>query len=95
MLLDSVLVPARCLVDGEMIVQETGLEAVDYLHVELDSHDVVQAEGAPSETFVDDNSRGIFHNAAEFAVLYPETVAHWHARAQLRHLAPAWPGTRC
>ena len=75
MLLDGVLVPARCLVDGERIVQETGLEAVDYVHVELDSHDVVLAEGAPSETFVDDHSRGIFHNAAEYAVLYPEAVA--------------------
>ena len=48
------------------------MERVDYLHVELDSHDVLLAEGAPSESFLDDDSRGLFHNATEFAVLYPD-----------------------
>ncbi len=72
MFLDGILVPARCLVNGISIVQEHGLGRVDYFHVELDSHDVLLAEGAPSESFLDDNSRGMFHNAGEFAALYPQ-----------------------
>jgi hypothetical protein len=73
MLLDGLLVPARCLVNGSSIVQERGLKQVDYFHVELDTHDIILAEGAPSETFLDDDSRGAFHNAHEFAALYPDT----------------------
>ena len=72
MFLDDVLVPAWCLVNGSTIVQERGLDRVDYVHVELDSHDVLLAEGAASESFMDDDSRGVFHNASEFAVLYPD-----------------------
>ena len=41
------------------------------MHVELDSHDILLAEGAPSESFVDDGSRRVFQNAAEFHQLYP------------------------
>ncbi len=71
MFLHGMLIPARFLVDGSSIVQERRLQRVDYFHVELDSHDVLLAEGAPSESFLDDDSRGMFHNAHEFAALYP------------------------
>ena len=71
MLLDGFLVPARCLTNGTTITRQRRLDQVDYVHVELESHDVIFAEGAPSETFLDDDSRGMFHNAAEFATLYP------------------------
>ncbi len=77
MFLDGMLIPARCLVNGSTITQERSLAAVDYFHIELDSHDVLLAEGAPSESFVDDDSRGMFHNAAEFAALYPDRA--WQA----------------
>ena len=72
MFLDGVLVPAHCLVNGVTIVRARGMERVDYFHVELDTHDLLLAEGAPSESFIDDGSRGVFHNAAEFAGLYPD-----------------------
>ncbi len=75
MFLDGLLVPARCLVNGSTIVQERVLPRVDYFHIELDSHDVLLAEGAPSESFVDDDSRGMFHNASEYAALYPGAPA--------------------
>ena len=75
MFLDGLLIPARCLVNGSIIKQERSLERVDYFHVELDTHDVLLAEGAPSESFLDDDSRGLFHNAAEYAALYPEAPA--------------------
>ncbi len=71
MLLDGLLTPARCLIDGSTIVRDY-VERVDYLHVELDGHDILLAEGAASESFIDDSSRGAFHNAAEFATLYPD-----------------------
>ena len=71
MFLGGVLIPARCLVNGSTIMQQRGLKRVDYYHVELDSHDVLLAEGAPSESFLDDDSRGMFHNADEFAAMYP------------------------
>ena len=71
MFLDGALIPARHLTNGVTIHCERVLDQVDYFHIELDSHGIVLAEGAPSETFVDDDSRGIFHNAAEHAALYP------------------------
>ena len=73
MFLDGLLIPARCLVNGTTVAQEHGLKRVDYYHVELDSHDVLLAEGAPSESYLDDDSRGMFHNASEFAALYPDS----------------------
>jgi autotransporter passenger strand-loop-strand repeat protein len=75
MFLDDLLVPARCLANRSTIVQERGLDRVDYFHVELETHDVLLAEGAPSESFMDDDSRGMFHNAAEWETLYPNAPA--------------------
>ena len=72
LLLGGMLIPARHLVNGTSITRECGRERVDYFHIELDSHDVLLAEGAPSESFMDDDSRGVFHNAVEFALLYPD-----------------------
>jgi len=34
--------------------------------------DIIFAEGIPAETFVDCDNRGMFHNAGEFAALYPD-----------------------
>ena len=74
MLLGGHLVPARCLVNATNIRQDRALPRIDYLHVELDTHDALLAEGAPSETFLDDDSRHLFQNAAEFAALYPSAI---------------------
>jgi hypothetical protein len=72
MMLDGLLVPARMLVNGTSIVRERPAGPVHYLHIELAQHGIILAEGAATETFVDDESRGRFHNAAEFAALYPD-----------------------
>ena len=72
MFLEGVLIPARCLVNGTSIRQESGLSRVDYVHIELDLHDVIFAEGAPSETFVDDGGRAMFHNAIDYSARYPD-----------------------
>ena len=75
MFLDGVLVPAASLVNGRTIRQEVRADRVDYIHIELAEHDVIFAEGAPSETFLDDDSRTAFHNASEYAALYGDLVS--------------------
>ncbi len=80
MFLNGVLIPARHLVNGTTITQERGLERVDYYHVELNSHDLLLAEGAASESYFENGNRGQFHNAAEHAALYTD---------------PPAPGERC
>lgn len=72
MFVEGYLIPAHCLVNGGSIHCGTIGERVEYIHIELESHDLLLAEGAPSESFVDDGSRGMFHNAGTFAELYPE-----------------------
>ena len=83
MFLDGALIPAELLVNGRTILRAAGVDAVHYVHIELDSHDLLLAEGAPSESFVDDDSRGMFHNAAEHRTLYPDVPA-----APARYCAP-------
>jgi Hint domain len=74
----GVLVEAKDLVNGKSIVQAHSVDKVEYFHIELDTHDVIIAEGALSETFIDDDSRAMFHNALEFDALYAEEHAPGH-----------------
>ncbi len=69
--LEGVLIPAVALVNGDGIAQCTDVAEVAYFHIELETHDVIFAEGAAAETFIDDGSRLMFANAAEFGRLYP------------------------
>jgi len=73
--IDGALVPAGLLVNGASIVQAEEVEEVEYFHIEFAGHEVIFADGAPAESFVDDDSRNMFHNAAEFHALYPEAPA--------------------
>ena len=75
MFLDDVLVPAERLVNGISIVRCDAVAPVQYFHIELDTHDIILAEGAPSETFVDCDNRFMFQNAHEFARFYPDCDA--------------------
>lgn len=74
LLLDGVLIPAAALVNGASVVKVTRVDNLDYWHVELDSHDVLLAENTPAESFVDDEGRGLFHNARSFHELYPDAI---------------------
>jgi autotransporter-associated beta strand protein len=80
MYLDGVLIEAKDLVNGVSVVQAESVKQVEYFHIELESHDVIIAEGALSESFIDDDSRGMFHNAHEYRVMYPKDAATAIAR---------------
>ncbi len=75
MFLDGCLVLAECLVNGSSVLRDTACAEIEYFHVELDSHDVILAEDAPSESFVDDDSRTMFHNVAQYRALYGDRPA--------------------
>jgi hypothetical protein len=70
--IDGVLAQAKHLVNGATIVQESRIDRVDYFHIELDSHDVVFADGTPAETFIDCDNRLMFENGVEYPELYPD-----------------------
>ena len=70
--LDGLLVPAIELVNDISILQIDDFATIEYFHIELADHDLILAEGAASETYVDDNNRMIFHNASDYAALYPD-----------------------
>ncbi len=71
----GVLIEAKDLVNGSSIVQAERVDKVEYFHIELETHDVIFAEGALSESFLDDDSRAMFHNAHEYQALYPDAAA--------------------
>jgi len=66
------LIPVRLLVNGATILRETRRRKVTYYHVELDSHDLLLAEGLAAESFLDCGNRGIFENAPEPLILHPD-----------------------
>lgn len=66
---DGVLVPVHHLVNGATIVQEA-VERVRYFHVELETHDVLLAEGLPCESYLDDGNRAAFANAGDLVRLH-------------------------
>ena len=72
--LEEVLIEARDLVNGVSIYQAREVETIAYFHIELDIHDVIIAEGAYAESFIDDDNRGLFENAQEYRVLYPDAA---------------------
>jgi hypothetical protein len=84
----SVLVPAGLLANGVNIAR-VDLGAVTYWHVELDTHDVIMAEGLPVESWLDDGRRDNFDNGEapvrshpDFAP--PSNAWRWEAAGCLR-----------
>ncbi len=59
------LVPAVALVDGRSIRREEGESGVTYIHIELDSHDLLLAEGVAAESFLAEGTerRSLFQQA--------------------------------
>jgi hypothetical protein len=74
---DGILIRAVDLVTGASIVIDSyaALEEIEYLHIKLATHDVILAEGLPSESLrFNADSVNAFDNFAEFERLYGPAV---------------------
>jgi Hint domain len=70
--IDGLLIPVEWLVNGKTITlaEMDDREAIDYFHIELETHEVVFAEGTPAETLLVDNDREHFGNFVQYEQLY-------------------------
>jgi hypothetical protein len=66
------LICARQLVNGMTVLRENGWRAVRYVHVELEEHAILLAEGLPAESYLDTGNRGFFANAGAPLILHPD-----------------------
>jgi hypothetical protein len=55
---DEMLIPVKELINGATVCQVVR-SVVEYFHVELEQHDVVLAEGLPSETYLESGNRSV------------------------------------
>jgi len=77
-LVEGVLIQAEQLVNGATIVQ-VPLATVEYWHVELDSHDLLLAEGLAAESYLDTGNRAaFFKNGGAYLQAHPDFAPkHW------------------
>jgi hypothetical protein len=70
--IDGLLIPVEWLVNGKTITlaEMDDCEAIDYFHIELETHEIVFAEGTPAETLLVDNDREHFGNFVQYEQLY-------------------------
>ncbi len=61
--LDGVLIPVEELVNHRSIVWDDRAQDVEIYHIELETHDVLIANGASAESYRDDGNRWLFANA--------------------------------
>jgi Hint domain len=74
---EGVIIPVEMLVNEKTIAQRQ-VSTVEYWHIELDAHDIVFAEGLPSESYLDTGNRTAFDNGDRFVELHPDfTPQHW------------------
>lgn len=69
--LGEVLIPACRLTNGTTITQ-VDVEEVTYWHVELESHDILLAEGLPVESYLDCGNRRFFNADATDVAMRPD-----------------------
>jgi hypothetical protein len=70
LLIDGVLVAAGNLVNGTTITRYEAreLDELEFFHIKLERHDVIYAEGAPTETLLEDDESAV--NFAEYLRQY-------------------------
>ncbi len=71
--IDGVLIPVEFLVNHRSILWDDRAQEVALYHIELGSHDVLLANGAPAESYRDDGNRWLFQNANSGWNLPPQT----------------------
>ena len=85
LLVDGVLVPAEILINGTTITRyEPESDELEFFHIKLESHDVIYAEGAPTETLlcIDES----FVNFADYLRRYGMPVTEAARCAPLVHV---------
>jgi hypothetical protein len=74
-LIDGFMINAAALVNGTSVdwvpLEQMG-ETFTVYHVETENHDMIFANGAPAETFIDCTSRKCFDNYDEYVALFGE-----------------------
>ena len=71
--INEALIPVMYLINEASIAQGTpsDMSAIEYYHIELDTHEVIYAEGALVESFLDDGlNRESFSNFIQYERLY-------------------------
>lgn len=71
---NEVLIPVRLLVNGTSVVRET-VDHITYYHIELDRHDLLLAEGLPTESYLETGGRSAFANGGGATQLHPDFAA--------------------
>ena len=61
--IDGVLIPVEFLVNHRSVLWDDRAQEVNLFHIELETHDVLLANGAPAESYRDDGNRWLFQNA--------------------------------
>jgi hypothetical protein len=61
--LDEVLIPVEFLINHRSIYWDDRAQEVVVYHIELETHDLLLANGAPAESYRDDGNRWLFQNA--------------------------------
>jgi hypothetical protein len=74
--IDGMLIPASALVNGKTIIANAKPQALSltYYHVELETHEVIFAEGLAVESLLGDSATG-FDNSADYVALYGYPIA--------------------
>lgn len=95
MLVAGVICHAGALVNGTTItrvpMEEMG-DSYTVYHIETEAHEIILANGAAAETFIDNVGRKVFDNFAEFDALYgdvPEMEELPYPRAMSARQVPA------
>jgi hypothetical protein len=72
LLIDGFLIPIEMLVNGTSIAPAVmdDRDVIDYFHIELETHEVIFAEGAPADTLLVTRNREHFSNFVEYERLY-------------------------
>jgi hypothetical protein len=65
------LFKAHALINGATVVQERHARFVTYHHIELEAHDIVMAEGLPTESYLDTGKRNAFEGEGSL-ILHPD-----------------------
>ena len=91
---NEALIPVMYLINEASIAQGTpsDMSAIEYYHIDLDTHEVIYAEGALVESFFDDGSnRENFSNFVQYERLYGA-----EGQSKMTPFAPisqiSWPG---